>query len=140
TLAAEAVRGVPLADISLEACGQLGLDHNSLHEKTAGAWSPLVARLLSVCCCATCRARWSARGLDPDETVAALRTAVRQETELPPADPNDVVPHVHRLVAAGASRLSLYHLGLAPRRRWEILRAVMIATLSPRSSATGRYR
>src|SRR2546421_6293114 len=55
TLAAEAVRDVPLAGISLEACGQLGLDHNGHHEKTAGAWSPLGARMLSICCCAACQ-------------------------------------------------------------------------------------
>lgn len=34
-------------------------------------------------------------------------------TVLPPADPADLVDHAHRLVAAGAQRLSLYHLGLA---------------------------
>jgi hypothetical protein len=223
TLAAEAVRDVPLAGISLEACGQLGLDHNGHHEKTAGAWTPTQARVLSVCCCPACRRGWLARGLDPVEVVDALRAAVagaaepqhdlagallatRQEstdllrtevldwlaehapsvpvtlhakadpwatgaspgltptaaksvdallvpawstdlataaevaraaetglpvdayvTVLPPAEPDGVVPHVRRLVAAGASRLSLYHLGLAPGRRQGIFREVVDA-------------
>jgi hypothetical protein len=229
TLAAEAVRDVPLAGISLEACGQLGLEHNSHHEKTAGAWTPTQARVLSICCCPACRRGWLARGLDPAEVVDALRSAVagnagaagaaeppedlagallatRQEstdllrtevldrlaehapsvpvtlhaqadpwatgsspgltpaaaksvdallvpawptdpakaaevaraaeaglpvdayvTILPPAEPDAVVPHVRRLVAAGASRLSLYHLGLAPSRRQAIFREVVDA-------------
>lgn len=217
TLAAESVRELPLAGISLEACGQLGLDHNSHHEKTAGAWSSLVARLLSVCCCTACRAGWAARGLVADEVVAALRTAVADEawpsdlaeallgtrheaadalraevldrvdlpvtlhaqpdpwatgaspgltaeavkavdallvpawptspamaddvaraaasglpvdayvTVLPPAEPSAVLPHVRRLIAAGASGISLYHLGLAPLSRQEILREIVLA-------------
>jgi hypothetical protein len=220
-LAREAVIDVPLAGVSLEACGQLGLDHNSHHEKTGDAWTPSATRLLSVCCCAACRAAWAARGLDPDEVIGTLRTAVveggeppgelaaellatrqaatdrlRAEiletlarhapdapvtlhahpdpwatgpspgltpaavaavdallvpawstapataqvvadaaatglpvdayvTVLPPATPDEVVPHVRRLVAAGASRLSLYHLGLAPRWRQRLFREVV---------------
>ena len=223
TLAAESARDVPLAGISLEACGQLGLDHNSHHEKTAGAWTPTVARLLSVCCCPACRARWLAHGLDPEEVLGALRSSVADEAELsedlagellavrhestdllrsevldqlaehapnvpvtlhahadpwatgpapgltataaksvdallvpawstdpgtadavaraaqvglpvdayvtvlPPADPADLVQHVQRLVAAGASRISLYHLGLAPGSRQPIFREVVAA-------------
>jgi hypothetical protein len=38
-------------------------------------------------------------------------------TVLPPADADVVVEHGRRLVAAGAKRLSLYHLGLAPAAR-----------------------
>jgi hypothetical protein len=48
-------------------------------------------------------------------------------TVLPPAEPEAVVPHVLRLVAAGASRLSLYHLGLAPSRRQGLFREVVDA-------------
>lgn len=76
TLAAEAVRGLELAGISLEACGQLGLNHLSHHEKTAGVWSPAAERLLSVCCCGSCTGGWRERGLDPDTVTAALRDAV----------------------------------------------------------------
>lgn len=216
TLAAESVRDVPVAGISLEACGQLGLDHTGHHEKTAGAWTPAQARLLSICCCTACESGWVARGLDPDEVVETLRGAVVAEAELrddlaaallatrhestdllraevldglpsgvpvtlhahadqwvtgaspgltptaaksvdavlvpawstdpataadvarvagapvdayvtvlPPAQPETVVPHVQRLVTAGASRISLYHLGLAPRSRQAVLRQVV---------------
>ncbi|MFL6145367.1 MAG: hypothetical protein ACJ72N_26345 [Labedaea sp.] len=79
TLAAEAVAGVPVDGVSLEACGQLGLAHNSHHEKTEGAWRPAAARLLSVCCCVACRATWVARGLDPAEVTDVLRSAVAAE-------------------------------------------------------------
>ncbi|WP_412539388.1 hypothetical protein R8Z50_26540 [Longispora sp. K20-0274] len=77
TLAAEACRDVPVEGVSLEACGQLGLTHLSHHEKTDGAWSPASVRLLSVCCCAACRAAWRARGLDDHRIVADLRAVVR---------------------------------------------------------------
>ncbi|MFG2914391.1 hypothetical protein ACGF0D_16055 [Kitasatospora sp. NPDC048298] len=50
---------------------------------------------------------------------AALRHPVVDAyvTLLPPADPARLPGHVRRLRAAGASRLSLYHLGLAPADR-----------------------
>lgn len=79
TLTAEAVAGVPVDGVSLEACGQLGLAHNSHHEKTDGAWTAAAARLLSVCCCVACRAMWVARGLDPAEVTDLLRSAVAAE-------------------------------------------------------------
>jgi hypothetical protein len=41
-------------------------------------------------------------------------------TLLPPAQPADLPAHVRRLKEAGASRLSLYHLGLAPAWRQEL--------------------
>jgi hypothetical protein len=224
TLATEAVAGVPVDGVSLEACGQLGLEHNSHHEKTAGAWTPGVARALSVCCCPACRAAWSASGLEPDEVVGALRTAVAEDadlpgelagellairhrstdllraevldalaraapgaavtlhadpdpwatgaspgltaaapaevagllvpawptapataevvraaartgarvdayvTVLPPAVPSEIPAHVARLVAAGAVGLNLYHLGLAPRGRHDLLARVVALT------------
>jgi hypothetical protein len=210
TLAAEAVRDVPVDGISLEACGQLGVTHLGHHEKTEGAWSPGQATLLSICCCAACRRDWPlppaevVRGLrdavmrndsPPDDTLAALLAvrhantdALRRQvldalpdgvpvvlhahpdpwvtgpspgltptaeddvdallvpcwpttassaslvaeaattglpvdayvTLLPPAQPGDLADHVRRLRAAGASRLSLYHLGLAPAWRQEL--------------------
>lgn len=76
TLAAEAVRDVDLAGISLEACGQLGLTHLSHHDKTAGAWSAAAERLLSICCCGSCSGGWRAGGADPDRVRAQLREAV----------------------------------------------------------------
>lgn len=76
-LAQEAVREAPVTGVTLEAWGQLGVTHNSLHEKTAGAWGPLATRLLSVCCCTACRADWGCRGADADSVVTVLRSAVR---------------------------------------------------------------
>jgi hypothetical protein len=75
TLAAEAVRDVAVDGISLEACGQLGLVHLGHHEKTDGAYTAAEVRLLSVCCCTSCRGGWQSAGLAVDEVVAGLRTA-----------------------------------------------------------------
>lgn len=224
TLAAEALREVPVDEVSLEGCGQLGLTHLSHHEKTDDAWTPYAQRLLSVCCCTACRDAWRGLGLDPDRTVGGLRAAVRAEaageesavegladvlsarhaaadtlrarvlaevheqapgasvtlhahpdpwvtgaspgltptaasdvdallvpcwgvapatadlvsraaatgkpvdvyvTVLPPADPDALPGHLTRLRAAGAGRLSLYHLGLAPRWRQPYLREMV---------------
>jgi hypothetical protein len=224
TLAGEALRDVTVDEVSLEACGQLGLTHLNHHEKTDDAWTPYAQRLLSVCCCAACRGAWRGRGLDPDRTVGGLRAAVRAEaagrestvagldeilaarhaatdavrarvlaevrdqapgvpvtlhghpdpwvtgaspgltptaasdvdallvpcwgvapatadvvmraaatgkpvdvyvTVLPPADPEALPGHLARLKAAGAGRLSLYHLGLAPRWRQPYLRQMV---------------
>ena len=44
TLAGEAVREVPIAGVSIEGLGQLGVAHNGLHEKTDGAYGPAAAR------------------------------------------------------------------------------------------------
>lgn len=54
TLAAEAIRDAPIAGVSLESCGQMGLAHLGCHEKTDGAYTPLQQRLLSICCCDAC--------------------------------------------------------------------------------------
>jgi hypothetical protein len=76
TLAGEAVRDVPIAGVSIEGLGQLGVAHNGLHEKTDGAYGPAAGRVLSVCCCGACRKGWLARGLDPAEVVGRLREAL----------------------------------------------------------------
>jgi hypothetical protein len=76
TLASEAVRDVPIAGVSIEGCGQLGVAHNGLHEKTDGTYGPAAQRVLSVCCCTACRKRWLVRGLDPAEVVGRLREAL----------------------------------------------------------------
>jgi hypothetical protein len=86
TLAAEAVRDVDVDAVSLESCGQLGVAHLGHHEKTEGAWTPGTATLLSICCCAACRAAWRDDGLEPDEIVAALREAVRIPGATPSAE------------------------------------------------------
>ena len=72
-LAVEAVRDLPLAGVSLEACGQLGAAHRGHHEKSFGTYTPLAEKILSICCCAACRRGWSIRGLDTGAVVRALR-------------------------------------------------------------------
>jgi hypothetical protein len=84
TLAAEAAEGAD--EVSLEACGQLGLVHQSHHEKTDGAWTPTAQRWLSVCCCDGCQKGWSERGLDPSWVLSTLREAVRTSGDVPFAD------------------------------------------------------
>jgi hypothetical protein len=76
TLASESVQGIDLSGVLLEAWGQHGVAHGGMHDKTAGAWSPATSRLLSICCCAACQTTWIARGLDPGQVIADLRTAV----------------------------------------------------------------
>ena len=76
TLAGEAVREVPISGVSIEGCGQLGVAHNGLHEKTDGVYGPAAGRVLSVCCCTACRKSWLVRGLDPAEVVGRLRAAL----------------------------------------------------------------
>lgn len=83
TLVGEALRGLPVDGVSLESCGQMGVAHIGCHEKTDGAYPPLVQRLLSVCCCTACAGAWAARGLDPEQVVLALREAARTERPLP---------------------------------------------------------
>lgn len=218
TLAAEALRDLPLSGVLLESAGQLGASHAGGHEKTEGAYGSLALRALSVCCCAACQRGWAGRGVAPGEVTARLRDAVRSDrwlpealasavlavrqdaadqlrgqvlsvvrqvvpgagvtlaghpdpwatgpspgltprapsdvdavqvpcwpvaeqtadvvrgvpgalvdayvTVLPPAAPEALPDHVRRLRAAGAQRLSLYHLGLASPRRLPLLAAL----------------
>jgi hypothetical protein len=61
----------------LEACGPLGLVHGGHHEKTDGAdWTPTQQRLLSLCCCAGCAARYADAGIDVERLRAAVRSGV----------------------------------------------------------------
>ncbi|WP_163572423.1 hypothetical protein [Fodinicola feengrottensis] len=75
TLAAESVHELEVDGAILEACGQYGAVHQCRHEKTDAIWSPAVARLLSVCCCAGCAVSWRADGLEP----TAVRLLLREE-------------------------------------------------------------
>ncbi|GAA4553725.1 alpha-amylase family protein [Amycolatopsis samaneae] len=78
TLTAEAVDGLELSSVVLEACGPLGAVHQHQHEKTDGVWAPGVARLLSVCCCAACAEGWAERGHDAETVREQLRREVRR--------------------------------------------------------------
>jgi hypothetical protein len=72
---AEAVAGLELATVILEACGPLGAVHQHQHEKTDGVWAPAVARLLSICCCEACASSWD---VDADTVRAQLVEEVRR--------------------------------------------------------------
>jgi hypothetical protein len=50
-------------------------------------------------------------------------------TVLAPTDPDVLIPHVQRLKAAGASRFSLYHLGLAPAWRQQLFAEIADSVL-----------
>ncbi|MGW4487077.1 hypothetical protein ACWEOE_24930 [Amycolatopsis sp. NPDC004368] len=76
TLTAEAVAGLELSSVILEACGPLGAVHQHQHEKTDGVWAPAVARLLSICCCDACAE--GRPGLDPAQVRETLRAEVRR--------------------------------------------------------------
>lgn len=74
-MTAEAVAGLELSSVVLEACGPLGAVHQHQHEKTDGVWAPAVARLLSICCCDACASSWDA---DADTVRAQLVEEVRR--------------------------------------------------------------
>ncbi|TDD42500.1 hypothetical protein E1263_42180 [Kribbella antibiotica] len=74
-------------DLMLEACGWLGFDHGSHHEKTEGAnLSASARRLLSLCFCPACR---TALGPEADRLAASVRSAVDAELHGVSADPID---------------------------------------------------
>lgn len=76
TLTAECVRGLELSSVILECCGPMGAVHQHQHEKTDGVWSPAVARLLSICCCAACADGWV--GWDAETVRGTLRKEIRR--------------------------------------------------------------
>jgi hypothetical protein len=59
--------------------------------------------------------------------TAAGRAVDAYLTVLSPADPEALPEHARRLKAAGASRFSLYHLGLAPRWRQRLFTDLIAA-------------
>jgi hypothetical protein len=62
-----------------------------------------------------------------DRATAWGRAVDAYLTVLPPADPDALPEHARRLKAAGASRFSLYHLGLAPRWRQRLFADLIAA-------------
>ena len=68
--------------LMLEACGWLGFEHGSHHEKTDGAdLSPRARDLLSICLCSVCSARLADRGVDVTRLAADIRTTVDRELQ-----------------------------------------------------------
>ncbi|MGW6280283.1 hypothetical protein [Kribbella sp. NPDC055071] len=80
TLVQEVCEQYDVPALMLEACGWLGFEHGSHHEKTDGADLSSGARdLLSICLCPACSAALAGRGLDVIELAADIRTTVDQE-------------------------------------------------------------
>ncbi|WP_406108757.1 hypothetical protein OG698_39095 [Streptomyces sp. NBC_01003] len=72
--------GAEVPALMLEACGWLGFEHGSHHEKTAGADLGAGCRnLLSICLCEPCRRGIAAAGADPAVVAAAVRRTVDAE-------------------------------------------------------------
>lgn len=68
----------------LEAPGQLGLGHLSLHEKSSGAGlAPWRDRLLSICFCRECSRALSEHGHDPGGVARRVRAALAPESSGP---------------------------------------------------------
>ncbi|MET7573654.1 hypothetical protein ABZT04_34970 [Streptomyces sp. NPDC005492] len=71
---------VEVPALMLEACGWLGFEHGSHHEKTAGAdLSEGCRTLLSICLCTACRKGIEAAGADADGVAQAVRRTVDAE-------------------------------------------------------------
>lgn len=76
TLVDEILLSGPVDGIVLEACGQMGLEHNGLHEKTSLAgWNRAQYELLSLCFCAACSLRYADEGLDVPRLQLLVRRA-----------------------------------------------------------------
>jgi hypothetical protein len=77
TLAAEVAALGGAGAVELEACGWYGIDHGSVHDKTAGAAAdPAAAWLLSACFCPACADGYRRAGADPEELRAAVCVAL----------------------------------------------------------------
>lgn len=72
----DAILAVRPDGLVVESISQLGIDHADGHDKTAGAdWSIGQRRLLSLCFCADCEARYDAAGGDPDRMRSQITAA-----------------------------------------------------------------
>jgi hypothetical protein len=81
TLAAEVVAAGGVDGLVIEAAGQLGLEHASPHEKSAGAgWGPHAAALLSICFCPRCDRLYDAAGGRPDEWRRDIAVALDDDS------------------------------------------------------------
>lgn len=63
----------PVDRLELEACGYLGVRHDSHHDKAGVALSALGEFALSVCCCEACAAHVDAEGGDLERIAGRLR-------------------------------------------------------------------
>jgi hypothetical protein len=77
TLVQETLRSGGLRGVILEACGPMGVDHTSTHDKVALAqWNPIERQLLSICFCRACEAGFNDAGIDPADVAKKVREAL----------------------------------------------------------------
>ncbi|GAA0975261.1 hypothetical protein GCM10009555_032830 [Acrocarpospora macrocephala] len=78
--------------IILEACGPMGIAHQSVHDKTAGAdWTPTQSALLSLCFCTACTPKY------PDTLQAHVRAAIDTSPPSMEAALGDLSPQLSAL-------------------------------------------
>jgi hypothetical protein len=77
TLVQETLRSGILRGVILEACGPMGVDHGSTHDKVEMAnWSLIQRQLLSLCFCPACEIGLSDAGVDPLDLARRVREAL----------------------------------------------------------------
>jgi hypothetical protein len=106
-LIGDIARRYRVAALELEACGYMGVEHLSHHEKTGVQLDLLQRFLLSVCFCRACAAAMAAAGLDPDVTRAAFRAASETLLEggMPRTDaPFDVAVRLAEILGEGTAQ------------------------------------
>ena len=134
TLAAEAVRGVEVRGVSIEACGQLGIAHVGPHEKTDGAYPGIGDTLMSIDCAPRQLAAWSERGVDAEKVVSKLRDGVDALTG-GSMDPGSTIEDV--LSSEEASAVLATRHSDADHLRREVLTAVRLEAPSARVTLHG---
>lgn len=82
TLVREIVELYDIPALVLEACGWLGFEHLSQHEKTSGAdLSPCARDLLSICLCQACSRSLAEWGVDASQLSTDIRATVDRELQ-----------------------------------------------------------
>jgi hypothetical protein len=81
SLVEEVLLATQCRGVVLEACGPMGFEHGSVHDKSEFAqWTNVDEALLSLCFCEACRDALVRRGLDIEELVTGVRLAVGSGT------------------------------------------------------------
>jgi hypothetical protein len=97
TLVQEVLRSGGLHGVILEACGPMGVDHASTHDKIAIAqWSPIERQLLSICFCRACEAGLNDAGIG----AVDLANKIREELTGEPASMADALGDYASAVAS----------------------------------------
>ncbi|MGC2485512.1 MAG: hypothetical protein WA359_04625 [Acidimicrobiales bacterium] len=97
TLVTETLRSAPLRGVVLEACGPMGLEHSSAHDKIDVAqWGPLERQLLSLCFCHACEVAMRNVGLESAELARVVREGLDRDA----ATMDDALGEMHDAVEA----------------------------------------